>query len=43
MCTEALKISPTYVKALQQRGRAYTKLNMFDEARFDSAIPQSSQ
>uniref|UniRef100_K3WPT8 Uncharacterized protein n=1 Tax=Globisporangium ultimum (strain ATCC 200006 / CBS 805.95 / DAOM BR144) TaxID=431595 RepID=K3WPT8_GLOUD len=35
MCTEALKINPKYVKALQQRGRAHTKMNMFDDARND--------
>lgn len=37
MCDEALKINPTYIKALQQRARAYTKLTMFDKAR--SGVP----
>lgn len=33
MSDEALKINPTYVKALQQRGRALTKLNDHEAAR----------
>lgn len=34
MCDEALKINPKYIKALQQRARAYTKLTAFDKARY---------
>ncbi|TYZ62535.1 hypothetical protein PybrP1_012717 [[Pythium] brassicae (nom. inval.)] len=33
MCDEALKVHATYIKALQQRGRACTKLNDFEAAR----------
>lgn len=39
MCDEALKINPTYIKALQQRARAYTKLTMFDKARSGVPLP----